>query len=454
MRYESVDPTTGHILASYSLATSAEVEGALADAWHTFTLERAREPAERVQRVERLAALLAVAAPALAQRAAEEMGKPLAEGETEARKCAAGCRWFAQHAPALLAPEKRTAEQGEAQVRFDPLGPVLALMPWNFPFWQVIRATIPALIAGNTVLLKHAPSTPGCARALERLFREAGFAPGAFRSLFLSNPQAAAVIADPRVRGVTLTGSTRAGKEVAALAARALKPCVLELGGSDPFVVFADADLAEAAKTAVLARCQNAGQSCIAAKRFLVERGAYERFVTSLCEGMRARKMGAPTDAGVDLGPLARQDLRDTLAEQVRATLAAGGRVLCGGEVPEGPGWFYPPTVLVDVPPGSPADREELFGPVAVVGAFDSEEQAIAQANGTAYGLGASVWTSDAARAERMATALEAGSVFVNGQVRSDPRLPFGGVKDSGQGRELGLEGLRAFTNVKTVWRP
>jgi succinate-semialdehyde dehydrogenase/glutarate-semialdehyde dehydrogenase len=304
------------------------------------------------------------------------------------------------------------------------------------------------------VLLKHAPSTPGCAKALERLFREAGFAPGAFRSLFLSNEQAAAVIADPRVRGVTLTGSTRAGREVAALAAQALKPCVLELGGSDPFVVFADADLAEAARTAVIARCTNAGQSCISAKRFLVERRVYEPFLAGLVEGMRARKMGPPTDPGVELGPLARKDLRDALAEQVRASVAAGARVLLGGEVPDGPGWFYPATVLVDVPAGSPADKDELFGPVAVVSAFDTEEEAIAKANGTAYGLGASVWTSDNRQAERIAAALESGSVFVNGQVRSDPRLPFGGVKDSGLGRELGLEGLRAFTNVKTVWKP
>jgi succinate-semialdehyde dehydrogenase/glutarate-semialdehyde dehydrogenase len=301
--------------------------------------------------------------------------------------------------------------------------------------------------------LKHAPSTPGCALALARLFREAGFAAGAFQSLFLGNDQAAALIADPRVRGVTLTGSTRAGREVGALAGRALKPCVLELGGSDPFVVFADADLAAAAAAAVQARCQNSGQSCIAAKRFFVERSAFERFRDAFCAGMRARRVGPPTAPGTELGPLARRDLRDTLAEQVRGSVRAGARVLVGGEVPAGPGWYYPPTVLVDVPKGCPADTEELFGPVAVLAAFDGEAEAVARANETAYGLGASVWTRDEARMGRLEAAIDAGSVFFNGLVKSSPGLPFGGVKDSGYGRELGPEGLRAFTNVKTTFR-
>jgi succinate-semialdehyde dehydrogenase/glutarate-semialdehyde dehydrogenase len=388
----------------------------------------------------------------LARTAAEEMGKPLAQGEAEVRKCAAGCRWLAEAGPALLAPERRAGDGREAWVRFDPLGPLLALMPWNFPFWQVIRFAAPALLAGNTVLLKHAPSTPACALALERLVREAGFEPGAFSSLFLANEQAVAVIADPRVRGVTLTGSTRAGREVATAAGRALKPFVLELGGSDAFVVFADAPLEATVDAAIQARCQNAGQSCIAAKRFFVERPLFARFRDLLAQRLAALVIGPPTDPTTQVGPLARRDLRDSLAAQVAASVALGARVLVGGDVPPGPGAYYPPTLLVDVPPDAPAAREELFGPVAVLEPFEGEEQAVALANRTPYGLGASLWTADMDRAKRLLPRLEAGSVFVNGIVKSDPRLPFGGVKDSGLGRELGLEGLRAFTNVKTVW--
>jgi succinate-semialdehyde dehydrogenase/glutarate-semialdehyde dehydrogenase len=452
MRYETIDPATGFTLASYPTATAGEIEAALAAAWQAFERARRREVATRAPLLARLAALFERDAKSLARTAAEEMGKPLAQGEAEALKCALGCRWTAEHGPALLAPERRDADGHEVWVRFDPLGPLLALMPWNYPFWQVVRFAAPALLAGNTVLLKHAPNVPTCAMALERLVREAGFEPGAFTSLFLTNEQAAQVLADPRVRGGTLTGSTRAGREVAATAGRALKPMVLELGSSDPFIVFADAPLESTVAAAVEARCQNAGQSCIAAKRILVERPILAAFTRAFVSAMQARRVGPPGEAATQVGPLARLDLRDALSRQVAASVALGARVLTGGSLPPGPGAYYPPTVLVDVPPEAPAATEELFGPVAVLSAFEGEDQAVAQANATPYGLGASVWTADLDRARRLTARIEAGSVFVNGVVKSDPRLPFGGVKDSGLGRELGPEGLRAFTNVKTVW--
>jgi succinate-semialdehyde dehydrogenase/glutarate-semialdehyde dehydrogenase len=337
-------------------------------------------------------------------------------------------------------------------VRPEPLGPILAIMPWNFPLWQVFRFAAPALAVGNVGLLKHAPSTPGCALAIEKLLAEAGAPEGVFQSLFLSNEQAARVIEHDAVRGVTLTGSTRAGREVASAAGRALKPLVLELGGSDPFLVFADADLREATRVGVTSRCLNSGQSCIAAKRFLVERSVLDRFLEGFVAAMEAKPVGDPTASGVEIGPLARADLRDRLARQVEAALDQGARALCGGRVPEGEGFFYPPTVLTGLAPDTPAAQEELFGPVAVVYPFETEQQALEIANGTPYGLGASLWTSDRRRMERLIPEITAGSVFVNGLVKSDPRLPFGGVKDSGFGRELAREGLLEFTNIKTVW--
>jgi succinate-semialdehyde dehydrogenase / glutarate-semialdehyde dehydrogenase len=452
MRYETIDPATGLLSGSYPTATADEVESALVAAAAASERARRRDATERAPLLRALADLFEDEAPRLARTAAEEMGKPLAQGEAEAKKCATGCRWVADAGPALLAPERRTSDGREAWVRYDPLGPLLALMPWNFPFWQVVRFAAPALLAGNTVLLKHASSVPECALALERLFREAGFEPGAFTSLFLDPEQAGRVIDDARIRGVSLTGSTRAGRVVAARAGAALKPCVLELGGSDPFVVFADAPLETTVAAAVQARCQNAGQSCIAAKRFFVERPLLARFRDAFAVGLAALRVGPPKEPATQVGPLAREDLRTTLAEQVAASVALGARVLVGGRVPPGPGAYYPPTLLVDVPPEAPAAREELFGPVAVLEGFEGEEQAVALANQTPYGLGASLWTADLARARRLVPRIEAGSVFVNGIVKSDPRLPFGGAKDSGLGRELGVEGLRAFTNAKTVW--
>ncbi len=452
MTYRTVNPTTGELLEEFPLATDAEIERGLAglaaafESWRHLGLETRARP------LERAAALLEERAQALARLMATEMGKPLAEGEAEARKCAVACRYFAGQAPAFLAERKLETDGSSTVVRHEPLGPVLAIMPWNFPFWQFFRFAAPALMAGNAALLKHAPNTPRCSLAIEALLAEAGFPDGLVRSLFLSNEQAARVIADRRLRGVTLTGSASAGAQVAAVAGGQLKPMVLELGGSDPSIVLADADVERAVEVGVAARCQNSGQSCIASKRFVVHRSRFEEFTELFTRAMRARRVGDPLQPQIDVGPLARRDLRDTLARQVEESLAAGARALCGGVMPAGEGFFYPPTVLVDVPPGCPAADEELFGPVATLVPFDHEEEALALANATRYGLGASIWSSDPDRARRLAGRVEAGSVFVNGMVKSDPRWPFGGVKDSGFGRELSREGMLEFVNAKTVW--
>ncbi len=337
-------------------------------------------------------------------------------------------------------------------MRFDAIGPVFAIMPWNFPFWQVFRFAAPALAAGNAGILKHAPNVSRCALDIERVFQEAGFPEGLFAAVRLSNEAAADVIADPRVRAVTLTGSDRAGSQVAAQAGRHLKKTVLELGGSDPFIVLPDADVDAAARTAAEARLQNSGQSCIAAKRFIVVEPVAERFVGLFAAAMQQRRMGDPLDPGTQIGPQARLDLRANLHRQVQESVRRGARLLFGGELPAGRGAFYPPTLLVAVEPGMPAFDEETFGPVAAVIVVADEREAIRIANASAYGLGASLWTGDRERGERLARELEAGSVFVNGLVKSDPRLPFGGVKRSGYGRELSEYGLREFVNIKTVW--
>ena len=381
-----------------------------------------------------------------------EMGKPLAQGVAEAEKCAWVCDYYADQAAAMLADQPRQTDAARSYVRFEAIGPVLAIMPWNFPFWQVFRFAAPALAAGNAGLLKHAPNVSRCALEIEQVFRDAGLPDGLFRSVFLSNDAAAGVIADPRVRAVTLTGSDRAGSQVAEHAGRHLKKTVLELGGSDPFIVLEDADLARAVQIAAEARLQNSGQSCIAAKRFIVVEPIARDFLARFTAAMGSRRVGDPLDPAISIGPQARLDLRENLHRQVRESVQRGAQVVLGGQLPEGPGAFYPPTVLTAVQPGMPAFDEETFGPVAAVVRAKDEADAIRIANASQYGLGASVWTADRARGERVARAIEAGSVFVNGLVKSDPRLPFGGVKRSGFGRELSEYGLREFVNIKTVW--
>jgi succinate-semialdehyde dehydrogenase/glutarate-semialdehyde dehydrogenase len=403
--------------------------------------------------LRRAAALLREEKDALARLMALEMGKPVAQGRAEAEKCATTCDYYAEHAKRLLAPEPAPTEARSSYVAFEPLGPVLAVMPWNFPLWQVFRFAAPALMAGNVGLLKHASNVTGCALAIEQLLREAGLPRAAFRALVVPSSRVQGLIEAPQVVAVTLTGSTPAGRSVAAKAGACLKRTVLELGGSDPYVVLEDADLDDAAETCAASRLINAGQSCIAAKRFVVVEPVLQAFEERLVERMRARTMGDPLDEKTAVGPQARHDLREELQRQVEASVAKGARVRLGCAVPEGPGAFYPPSVLAGVTPGMPAFDEELFGPVAAVVAAKDERDAIRLANQTVFGLGAAVFTRDVERGERIAREqLEAGSCFVNASVRSDPRLPFGGVRESGYGRELSAFGIREFVNVKTVY--
>lgn len=452
MPFQSINPATGEVLESFDLTPPEAVEGALALADAAWQEWRARSLDERARLLVAAARALRARKTEYARTMALEMGKPLRQGEAEVDKCAWVSEYYAEHAPELLAPEPRATEAGKTYVRFDPLGPVLAIMPWNFPFWQLFRFAAPALMAGNVAVLKHAPNVPRCARALADLFQEAGFPPGVFQSLFVEPDVVPHIIADDRIRGVTLTGSPRAGSSVGEHAGRHLKKSVLELGGSDPFIVLDDADLGAAAKTAADARLVNSGQSCIAAKRFIVVDAAFDDFLERFGAEMKARSLGDPLAPGTDVGPQARLDLRDALHAQVEESLRRGARALLGGQIPAGPGAFYPPTILTAVNPGMPAFDEETFGPVAALIRARDEADALRLANASAYGLGASVWTRDPERAEHFAQGIEAGAVFVNEMVKSDPRLPFGGVKRSGYGRELSEYGLREFVNVKTVW--
>ncbi len=381
-----------------------------------------------------------------------EMGKRIAEARAEVDKCAWVCEFYAEQAETFLAPETIETDAGKSYVRHDPLGPVLAVMPWNFPFWQVFRFAAPALTAGNTGLLKHASNVPGCALAIEDVFRRAGFPEGVFTTLMIPSSLVADVLRNPVVQAATLTGSEPAGMSVASEAGRRLKKTVLELGGSDPFIVLADADLEKTAEGAVTGRTINSGQSCIAAKRFIVEKPVFEAFEAALTRRMGRLTVGDPRDPSVDIGPLARQDLVDELDDQVQRSIRAGAVLLLGGRRREGPGFFYEPTVLTHVTPEMPAFREETFGPVAPLVEAEDPEHALRLANDTDFGLGASIWTGDPARGEALAARIEAGCVFVNGIVKSDPRLPFGGVKRSGYGRELSRAGILEFVNRKTVW--
>jgi len=450
--FQSINPATGDVLETFAETSPDALEGILERADRASRDWRRRPVAERAERLWAAARLLRERKDAYARTMALEMGKPLAQGAAEAEKCAWACDYYAEHGAAFLADERREADGSRSYVRFEAIGPVLAIMPWNFPFWQVFRFAAPALVAGNAGLLKHAPNVSRCALEIEGVFREAGFPDGLFRAVFLENEAVGSVIADARVRAVTLTGSDRAGSQVAQQAGRHLKKTVLELGGSDPFIVLEDADLVKAAQVAAEARLINSGQSCIAAKRFIVVERVADRFLERFTAEMRTRRVGDPLDPKTQIGPQARLDLRANLHRQVEESVKRGGRLVVGGQLPEGPAAFYPPTVLVAVEPGMPAFDEETFGPVAAVIRARDEGDAIRIANASVYGLGAAVWTEDTKRGERVARDIEAGSVFVNGLVKSDPRLPFGGVKRSGYGRELSEYGLREFTNIKTVW--
>jgi succinate-semialdehyde dehydrogenase/glutarate-semialdehyde dehydrogenase len=452
MAIQSVNPATGALLATFEPFDLNGIENRLSRAVAAFTHWKTTAFAERARILLRAADLLEAEADAIARTMTAEMGKPLRDARGEALKSARGCRYYAENAERFLRDDEVATEASRSYIRYEPLGPVLAIMPWNFPFWQVFRFAAPALMAGNVALLKHAPNVPQCALAIESVFTRAGFPEGVFQNLFLETEQVAAVIEDPRIRAVTLTGSERAGRDVAARAGRALRKCVLELGGSDPFVVMPSANLDAAAATAVKSRTGNTGQSCIASKRIIVANEIADAFLARFIPAMEALKVGDPTDPATDLGPMARPDLVDGLEAQVNASVAKGARILTGGKRLDRPGNFYPPTVLADVPMDAPAAREELFGPVAAVFRVDGIDQAIRLANATNYGLGASVWTTDPDEQSRFENEIEAGQVFVNAMVISDPRVPFGGVKNSGYGRELGLHGIREFVNAKTVW--
>ncbi len=449
----SIDPATGTVVREYEevdepkVASALELAGRAAAGWRSRTL------AERSQVIRRAAALLRERAPEYAALMALEMGKPLAQGRAECDKCATACDYFAENAARFLAPEPVSTDASRSYVTFNPLGVVLAVMPWNFPFWQVFRFAAPTLMAGNAGILKHASNVSECALAIELLLREAGSPDGVFTTLLVGSAAVAGMIASPHVSAVTLTGSTPAGRSVAEAAGRALKKSVLELGGSDPYIVLEDADLDLAAETCAAARLVNSGQSCIAAKRFIPVEAIRAKFTERFVERMRRAKFGDPRDPASDIGPLARHDLRDQLHAQVQGSMDRGARLLLGGKVPPGPGAFYPPTVLEGVRAGMPAHDEELFGPVAAIIAARDEADAVRIANASSYGLGAVVFTRDAARGERIAAEqLQAGSCFVNAQVHSDPRLPFGGIKESGYGRELAAYGIKEFVNVKTVY--
>jgi succinate-semialdehyde dehydrogenase/glutarate-semialdehyde dehydrogenase len=452
MSIQSINPATGEVLENFQEMSTSEIDEILEAAETTFREWRHRPFAERTQKMRQAAALLRAGKEKYARTMALEMGKPIVQGEAEAEKCAWGCDYYAEHAEAFLAEQPRETDASRSYIRFDPLGPVLAIMPWNFPFWQVFRFAAPALMAGNAGILKHASNVPRCALQIEEVFREAGFPENLFRAVLVGSQKVAGIIADPRIRAATLTGSDSAGSKVAEQAGREIKKTVLELGGSDPFIVLEDADVQKAAKAAADARLINSGESCIAAKRFIVVEKVANAFLEIFVAEMRSRKMGDPLDRQTQVGPQARHDLRESLHRQVEESVKRGAQLLLGGRIPESPGAFYPPTVLAAVRKGMPAFDEETFGPVAAVIRALDEADAIRLANDSPFGLGASLWTQDRQRAERLAREIEAGCVFVNELVKSDPRLPFGGVKRSGYGRELSEYGIREFMNIKSVW--
>lgn len=451
MPFQSKNPATGKEGKTYSAHDAAEVERRLARAQTAYESWRGVPFAKRAALMRTLADLFDSRSKELAVIAAEEMGKPIVAGIAEAEKCAWALRYYADNAEAFLTPEIVETDYTKSYVRFDPIGPVLAVMPWNFPYWQVIRFAAPALMAGNVGLLKHASNVQGAARAMEELFLEAGFPEGAFQNLAISVPAVEGILRDDRVRGVALTGSERAGGAVAAIAGSEIKTSVLELGGSDPFVVLADADVKAAAEAATTARLQNTGQSCIAAKRFIVEQPAVDEFISLLKKHFETMIVGDPLDEETQIGPMSSEQGMKDIVSQIERSVALGADVVTGGTGRKGNGHFCEPTILANVTADMPVYREETFGPVAAVIVAKDTADAVRIANDTRFGLGASVWTKDIEKAEAVAASLDAGFVAINGIVKSDPRLPFGGTKKSGYGRELSRYGLLEFVNVKTV---
>ena len=451
MAISTINPTTGQTVRTFEPFSAARVNECLDRAVAAYRDHRRTAFADRAKRMQKAADILDAECRELGRLMTVEMGKPIGAAIAEAEKCATACRYYAENAAQFLADQPVKMDGGKSWVAFQPIGVVLAIMPWNFPFWQVFRFAAPALMAGNVGVLKHASNVPQCALAIEDVFRRAGFAEGVFQTLLIGTDMVEGIIADRRVAAVTLTGSDGAGRSVASAAGKNLKKSVVELGGSDPFVVMPSADLEQAVSTAVTARMINNGQSCIAAKRFIIHEKIYDEFLKKFVDGVSAMRVGDPMDEKTQLGPLATGPIRDDLDKQVKASVSAGARLVTGGKKLDREGFFYAPTVLADIPPEAPAAREELFGPVASVFKAKDLSDAIRIANGTTFGLGASAWTRDKAERDRFVAEIESGLLFINGMVASDPRLPFGGVKSSGFGRELGEFGIREFVNIKSV---
>ncbi len=452
MAIASVNPATGEVVQTFVPLTEEQIEQKLRLATTAFQNYRHTSFAERKQKMLKVAEILEAEKEQCARLMTLEMGKTLRSAVAEAAKCATGCRYYAENAERFLADEAVPTGAKRSFVRYLPLGPILAVMPWNFPFWQVFRFVAPALMAGNVGLLKHASNVPQCALKIEEIILRAGFPEGVFQTLLIGSGPVDRILNDPRVRAATLTGSEQAGIQVGISAAKRIKKVVLELGGSDPFIVMPSADLETAVKTAVEARVQNNGQSCIAAKRFILAEPIADEFERKFVSRMQALRVGDPIDERTDVGPLANPEAVTSLDEDVKKTVAAGARILTGGYPIKGPGNFYAPTVLANIPPESPAYKEEFFGPVASLFRVKNAAEAIRIANDSRFGLGASAWTNNAEEAELFINDLDAGMVFINKMVASDPRIPFGGVKASGHGRELSVQGIREFVNIKTVW--
>jgi succinate-semialdehyde dehydrogenase/glutarate-semialdehyde dehydrogenase len=450
--FVATNPTTGEAMEGFPAMDATQIDSAIELSQQAFKQWRTTSFDERADLLNQVADLMVSDEERLARLMTVEMGKPIKEARGEVQKAAWCARHYAEHAADYLAPQTLQSDASHSYVQHLPLGPLLGILPWNAPFWLAFRFGAPALMAGNTCLMKHDSHVPACAEAIAELFEKVGAPRGLFQNMRVHNDQVARIIEHPAVQAVSLTGSSFAGSQVASLAAKHIKPAVLELGGSDPSLVLADADVDKAAEVLALSRIINAGQSCIAAKRLIVEAPVYDRFVDKLTEHLAALKMGDPAEETTQVGPIARDDLRQGLHRQVTETISQGARCLLGGEMPSGPGFFYPVTLLADVTPGMQASCEETFGPIAVVMKADSAEQALAMANDTEYGLAASIWTADTAKAEAMSREIEAGQVSINGIVKTDPRLPSGGIKRSGYGRELGPHGIREFVNVQQVW--